>query len=150
MLGRAKYCFLITRGTEGWCSARLVQPIVDDSEAFVLWFGTNPTLRKVREVENDPRVTVAIQDRCENANLVLYETARIERDVALRRRWWMGTWRLFFPNGPAGDDYVVLRFEAERVELLNFRRDVIPEPFGLRPLVLVQREGWALDEPERA
>lgn len=116
----------------------------------MLWFGTNPTLLKVQEIENDPRVTVAIQDRRENASLVLYGTARIERDVALRRRWWLGTWRLLFPNGPAGDPYVVLQFEAERVELLNFRRDVIPEPFGLRPLVLVQREGWALDEPERA
>jgi len=31
---------------------------------------------------------------------------------------------------------------------MNFSRNVIPEPFGLRPLVLLKREdGWVLAEP---
>ena len=146
MLKRTKYCFFITHSPEGWCSARLVAPIVDEGEAFVLWFGTNPSLRKVREIEADPRVTIAVEDERDNANLILYGTARVERELSVRRKWWVGSWRLFFPRGPAGDDYVVIRFDAERIELMSFRRNVIPEPFGLRPLVLVRREGWELAE----
>ncbi|WP_456428404.1 pyridoxamine 5'-phosphate oxidase family protein [Rhodocaloribacter sp.] len=147
MLKRTKYCFLISHGDDGWCTARLVQPIVDEAEEFILWFGTNPLLRKVREIETDPRVTIAVENKRENANLVLYGTARIVRDEAVRRRRWIGSWRMFFPGGPASGAYVVIRFEAERVELLNFTRNVIPEPFGLRPLVLLKQEnGWVLAE----
>ena len=149
MLKHAQYGFLITHSTDGACSARLVQPIVDDREAFVLWIGTSPASRKVREIEADPRVTFAIEMRRENANLVLYGTARIERDIGVRRKRWLDAWRLFFPDGPTGDDYVVIRFEAERIELMNFSRNVIAEPFGLRPLVLVRREAWTLAEPKQ-
>jgi len=39
-----------------------VQPIVEEAEEFTLWFGTNPLLRKVREIEADPRVTIAIEN----------------------------------------------------------------------------------------
>lgn len=146
MLRRTKYGFLISRSLDGGCSARLVQPIVDEDEPFVLWFGTSPALRKVREIEADPRATVAVGHEREGANLVLYGTARVERDVTVRRRRWIGTWRLFFPDGPASDGYVVIRFEAERMELMSFGRNVVPEPFGLRPLTLVRRAGrWDVE-----
>jgi general stress protein 26 len=145
MLKRAKYCFLITHGSDGWSSTRLIQPIVDEHEDLVVWFGTNPLLRKVREIETNPRVTVAVEQRAENASLVLYGTARIERDVAVRRRRWLSSWRMFFPGGPASEEYVAIRFEAARIELMNFKRNIIPEPFGLRPLVLIKRAGeWEL------
>jgi hypothetical protein len=53
---------------------------------------------------------------------------------------------LFFPNGPLGEDYVVIRFEAQQMELINFKRNVIPEPFGLKPLVLSkQGAAWELE-----
>lgn len=147
MLKRTKYCFLVTRGLDGWCSAWLVQPIVDAETEFVLWFGTDPTLRKVRELETDARATVAVGDGRENANLVLYGRARLEREVAVRQRRWRNSWRMFFPGGPVSENYVVIRFEAERLELMNFNRNVIPEPFGLCPLTLIKRAGrWAVSE----
>ncbi len=145
MLNDAKYCFLITHGGDGWCSARLVEPIVDEDDAFTLWFGTSPSLRKVREIEADPRVTIAVGSDRKHANVVLYGTARIERDEVVRRRRWIGTWRLFFPRGPTSEDYVVIRFDAERIELMSFARNVVPEPFGLRPVVLHKgQDGWVI------
>jgi general stress protein 26 len=148
MLKRTKYCFLITHGDGGWCTARIVEPIVEEAEDFTLWFGTNRLLRKVREIEADPHVTVAVENERENANLVLYGTATIVREQAVRQQRWVASWRMFFPRGPKSRDYVVIRFEAQRVELMNFTRNVIPEPFGLRPLVLLKREGgWDLAQP---
>jgi len=150
MLRRTKYCFLITNSSGSWPSARLVQPIVDEADEFVLYFGTDPELRKVREIEADPHVTVAVEDERENANLVLYGTASLERDLDTRCRRWIGSWRMFFPGGPRGDGYVVIRFEARRVELMNFSRNVVAEPFGLRPLALVHGVGgWALADHAR-
>ncbi len=140
-----RYAFLVSRGASGWPTARLVEPIVDREEG-VFWVGTNPGLRKVREVREDPRVTLAYGDRRERANVVVLGTASVVDDPALRRRYWKGEWRLFFPDGPLGDDYVLLRIEPERMEVLSFRRNVVPEPFGLRPVKLARRDGeWVVD-----
>jgi general stress protein 26 len=145
MLKHTTYCFLVTQGKEGWCSARLVQPILDNIDDFVLWFGTNPHLRKVREIEANPRATVAIANDGEHANLVLYGTVTIEKDVPTRERQWLTSWQPFFPGGPAGQLYVVLRFETERMEVLNFKRNIAPDPYGLCPAVLVRDSGsWTL------
>lgn len=146
MLRHAQYGFLITHGADAWSSARLVQPIFDH-EAFVIWFGAHPMSRKVQEIEQNPHVTFTIENTQENANLVLYGTARIERDAATKQKWWLHSWRLFFPAGPTSDEYVTIRFEPQRMELLNFKHNVIPEPFGLRPLVLQKHNGrWELTE----
>lgn len=143
MLRQIKYCFLITHG-QTWPSARLVEPLVGDEE-LVLWIGTHPELRKVREIRADDHVTLAFQSTREDANLVVYGRARVVDDLAERRRRWSGRWRLFFPDGPAGD-YVVLRVEATRLELMSFKRNVVLEPFGLRPAVLVRGDGgWRLE-----
>jgi general stress protein 26 len=145
MLNKATYCFLITHSTKPWCSARLVQPIID-AENFIIWFGTNPSSRKVQEIQANPHITVAIENTKEDANIVLYGFAEIEHDRQVRQKRWIESWQLFFPKGPLGEDYVVIRFEAQQMELMNFKRNVIPEPFGLKPLVLSkQGAGWELE-----
>jgi general stress protein 26 len=149
MLERAKYCFLITQSTESWCSARLLEPIVD-AEDFILWFGTHPSSRKVKEIKTNPHVTVALENVSENANLVLYGVAVIEDNAEIKQQQWKETWRMFFPNGPLGQDYVVIKVEVKRMELMNFSRNVIPEPFGLKPLVFTKQETtWGIETTER-
>ncbi|TAJ80097.1 MAG: hypothetical protein EPO42_04945 [Gallionellaceae bacterium] len=145
MMKKVKYGFLISHGVDGWCSTRLVQPIVDFDNG-VIWIGTNPTLRKVREIRANPKVTLAFDDAKENANLVLYGEARVEADISSRRRYWKEEWRLFFPGGPTGNDYVLLRMEPIKIELMNFSRSVVPEPFGLKPAVLIRKDGmWRVE-----
>ena len=39
------------------------------------------------------------------------------------------------------DDLVVIRIKPKRIELMDFKRNIIPEPFGLKPLVLEQGDG---------
>ena len=139
---RTKYAHLITTASGGAPSARLVQPIVaaDDFEFFI---GTDPQSRKVAEIMAHPAVTLAFNQSDEDASLVVYGTATVHHEPDFKVKYWKNTWRLFFPEGPLSDDYVVIRVRAERMELLSFQRNVIPEPFGLRPVVLVRgEEGW--------
>lgn len=139
-----KYCFLISAGENGWPSARFVEPI-SDLDTFVFFVGTNPTLRKIKEVEAHPKVTLAFGNIAEKANLVVYGTATLRAEPEMKRRYWKGVWRLFFPQGPNGGDYVVIEVRADKMELMSFRHNVIAEPFGLRP-VLLERVGqeWAM------
>ena len=140
-----KYCFLITAGQQGWANARLVEPICDLHE-FVFFVGTNPALRKIKEIAANQKVTLAFGNARENANLIVYGSATVSTEPDIKQRYWKGTWRMFFPDGPNNDDYAVIRVEAEKMELLSFRRNVIPEPFGLRPIVLRKANGtWSIE-----
>lgn len=137
-----KYCFLITNGENSWASARLVEPICD-LQQFIFFIGTNPALRKVREIVACPKVTLAFGSTAEHANVVIYGTASLSTEPEMKRRYWKGAWRLFFPKGACGDDYAVITVRAERLEVLSFRRNVIAEPFGLRPMILQRvASGW--------
>ena len=143
MIANGKYGIFISNGNDGWCSARLVQPIVDGE--FSIWIGTNPKLRKVIEVENNSKVTFAYQDAKEDANLIIYGHATIESSLQLRKKYWKPEWRLFFPLGPESKDYVLIRIEALKIEIMNFSKNIVPEPFGLKPVVIEKSDGtWAI------
>lgn len=72
------------------------------------------------------------------------EVAIIDSAVERERRWEEGL-RAFFPAGPGGDDFVLLRLRPEAIEVISFGAGVHPEPYGLVPAV-VERVGdaWML------
>ena len=149
MFRRGEFGFLVTQGTNGWPSTRLVQPIIDfksgQNDQFEIWISTNPNLRKAYEVKQNSRVTFAIEDRKQQANLVVYGEAAVVDTPQLKRRYWKSAWRLFFPDGPNSDEYVLIRIIPCRIELMNFGKNVVQEPFGLKPVRLEWREiGWAV------
>jgi general stress protein 26 len=141
------YCFLITSGAAE-ADARLMQPFVPD-EDLTIRLGTSMRSRKVREIRDDDRVVLAYSDPTEVAYVVLKGTVALERDLDQKRRFWREEWRAFYPEGPEGEDYVLVRFVPDRVELMNFTREVTPPPYGLRPAV-VERAGatWRLAEEQ--
>ena len=146
---KTKYAFLVTAGASPWPSARLVEPLVD-RESFDIHIGSHPGSRKNTEIDHNPHVTVAFGSDALQANLVVHGIARIVDDATLKRRYWKGVWRLFFPDGSQGSDYSVIAIEALRIELLSFSGNVIPEPFGLTPLVLERSvSGWVPVAPGR-
>ncbi|MFA6979307.1 MAG: pyridoxamine 5'-phosphate oxidase family protein [Ignavibacteriaceae bacterium] len=148
MLKNSKYCFLISSSERNWPSARMVQPIIE-LDTFVIWFGTNPTLRKIKEIQENPYVTIAFGKESENANLIIYGKATIETNIRERVKHWIGSWLLFFPSGPRGEDFVSIRVEPIEMELMNFKKYIVPEPFGLKPIKLKNCNGeWRITNME--
>ncbi len=149
-LQAATYCFFITAGDEGgWPAARLMQPFAPQDD-LTIWMGTSPASRKVRDVQQNHRVTLASMDMQENAYITMLGLASLEEDIGERQRFWRDAWSAFFPQGPTGDDYVLLRFVPERIEIMNFAQQITPPPVGLKPAVLLRSgEAWALLPSER-
>lgn len=148
MLKRAKYGFLITQGDTGWCSSRLVEPFLDAKTdlPFSLWFGTSKDSRKIAELWSNPKVTLAFEDKKADANVIVYGKATIETDPAIKKQYWKSILQLFFPKGPLSNEYVVIRIEPLRIEILNFKRNIVPEPFGLKSAVLVYEQNkWQME-----
>lgn len=137
-----QYAFLMTADDTGLINVRLMQPFPPDDD-LTLWFGTSPRSRKAENIRRDPRVTVAYQDSAGAAYITLQGQAYLVDDLELRRAHWFTEWKLFWPDGPEGDDYVLIRFRPERIELMHFGQNITPAPFGLLPAVLTrQGDDW--------
>lgn len=148
MAGRGDYALLVTTSASGPPNARVVEPILD-GDTFTLWIGAHPASRKVAELHAAPKATLAFVDRKRRANLVMHGEAVVDTSLESRRKFWLPRWRLFFPEGPSGDDYVVLKFTPARIELMSFADDVVAEPFGLTPVKLVREIDWRFEEPPK-
>jgi general stress protein 26 len=141
-MARKKYCLLATAGEDG-IDARVLQPFAPGPDLEV-WLGTGRRSRKVAQLRADPRATLVYQDDDKAACVVLVGRAQVLEDLAERRRRFKPLWWAFWPEGPEGDDYVLLRFAPERIEVWDASRGITPEPFGLRSAKLVRRgDTWS-------
>ncbi|AGW13480.1 putative pyridoxamine 5'-phosphate oxidase-like FMN-binding protein [Megalodesulfovibrio gigas DSM 1382 = ATCC 19364] len=141
-MARKKYCLLATYGAEH-IGARVLQPFPPGPD-FEVWLGTSPRSRKVAQLRNDSRATLVYQDDSKAACVVLVGQVEVVENVMERRQRFMPKWWAFFPDGPRGDDYVLLRFRPERIEIWDASRGITPEPFGLHAAMLIRRDGaWS-------
>jgi general stress protein 26 len=146
VMHEAGFCFLITIGGEGHPHARVMQPF-EPEEDLIVWFGASPNSRKVREIRADPRVTLGYSQEEEGAYVTLLGQASVVSDIEERRRRWRESFRAFWPEGAESENYTLLRFVPERIELMHIEKSIAPPPFGLRPAVLTWgQEGWSLEE----
>jgi general stress protein 26 len=141
-MARKKYCLLASAGAEG-IDARVLQPFPPGPDLEV-WLGTSRRTRKVNQLRADPRATLVYQDDGKSACVVLVGRAEVVEDLAERRRRFRPMWWAFYPDGPEGEDYLLLRFAPERIEVWDASRGITPEPFGQRSAALVRRDGaWS-------
>ncbi|MFP4346166.1 MAG: pyridoxamine 5'-phosphate oxidase family protein [Anaerolineales bacterium] len=142
----AGFCFLVSQGSSGSANARLMQPFALTAD-WVVWCGASPSSRKVAEVRENERVTLGYAYAPEGAYVTLLGQAQIVTNPALRRRYWRESFAEFWPEGPEGENYVLIKFVPDRIELMNIAQGVAPEPFGLCPAVLERSdEGWQVVE----
>jgi general stress protein 26 len=140
----ALYCVLITLDEAGQANARVMQPFPPEAD-LTLWFGTSPRSRKALNIRRHPQLTVLYQNPTDNAYLTLQGTARLVDDLDQRRAHWFNGWKLYWPDGPTGDDFILIAFTPSRLELMSFSQNVTPPPYGLMPAALErQADTWAL------
>ncbi len=142
------YGFLVTDGTGG-PHARLVQHLAVEDD-LTIWVGTSPRSRKAQEIGSGGRAAFAVEDRSAFAYVSLTGPARVVADEDERAARWVAGLETFFPEGPQGDDFVLIALRPERVELMDFAAGVHPDPYGLVPAVLVRDgTGWRSAAAER-
>ena len=140
--------FLSTLGRER-VHTRLVEHLGVDDDAGV-WIGTSPRSRKVTQVAARPEVTYAAEDREGVGAVALHARARVVTDERERAARWRDDLSAFFPDGPHGDDFVLLALRPYRIELMNFAHGVHPDPYGLVPAVIAwDGDGWRTVPAER-
>ncbi|ADP80207.1 pyridoxamine 5'-phosphate oxidase family protein [Pseudofrankia inefficax] len=143
LLRRNPYGFLTTVAG-GVPHTRLVQHLAVEDDATV-WIGTSPRSRKAAEVADNAQVCFAVEDRAAFAYVAVQATSSLVHAEEERVARWREGLEAFFPDGPRGDDFVLLRLAPVRLELMSFVHGVHPDPYGLLPAVLGRSDdGWAV------
>lgn len=141
----AENCFLITLDALGHPQARLIEPF-DPEPDMKVWMATNPKTRKVHELYRDSRATLAYYDHKGTGYVALIGQARLVNDPNERRRRWKEHWRLFYPEGAEGNDYILIEFTPSHIEIISFGFDVATEPLAFHPAILVYNGStWLLE-----
>ncbi|WP_262401365.1 pyridoxamine 5'-phosphate oxidase family protein [Actinomadura sp. CNU-125] len=138
---RANPYGFLTTVDDGQPHTRLVQHVGVDDDGTV-WIGTSPTSRKAAQISRHRVVSYAVEDRAAFAYACLNATAELVEDETERAARWQNGLEAFFPDGPAGDDFVLIRLRPHRVELMDFSREIHPDPYGLVPAT-EQESSWS-------
>lgn len=139
LMKKTEYCFFITQSRDGHPHARLMQPYEPESD-LALFFGASPRSRKVQELQHQPRVSLAFYNQQETAYVTLLGSATTTDDAGLCRKYWRANWNDLFPGGPESSDYILIKFIPDRIEMMNYAHQAMPQPYSLHPTIL-KREG---------
>lgn len=135
VMGKARYCTMVTLGRDGHPQARVVDPFAPEEELTV-WIATRPVTRKVREIETDGRVTLLYFEAASQAYVTLIGRAELVRDRAEKARRWKPEWKAFYADENRGDDYLLIRVRPIRLEILSPGHGLSNDPKTWQPVAV--------------
>ena len=131
----ARYCTLITIGADGQPQARIVDPLIAESEGAI-WIATNPLTRKVGEIKRDPRVTLMFFNAAANEYVTVHARATVVTDEARKAAHWKAEWRPFYKQQTKGADFMLFEVTPFRFEVSSPRHQLNNDPGTWRPVIL--------------
>jgi general stress protein 26 len=112
----ARSCALLALDEAGRPQGRVMDAFPPDMEMMV-WFGTNPGTRKVKQIERDPRVTLYYFDPRTSGYVTLLGRARLVDNPAQKKTRWKKEWEAFHPDRECG--YLLIAVTPERIEVVS-------------------------------
>lgn len=138
VMAEARYATLVTLGPDGHPQARIMDPFTPE-EDFTVWIATNARSRKVTEIARDPRVTLLYFDRDGASYVTVVGTAEAVDDADMKARYWKTEWAAFYPDEHRGEDYLLIKVTARRLEVSAEARGIVNDPVTWRPVIVELR-----------
>jgi general stress protein 26 len=135
VIGQARYATMVTLDAGGQPQARIVDPFAPEDD-FTIWIGTNAATRKLAQIAANPKVTLLYFDHQRQHYVTVIGTAVIVRDPAEKARRFKPDWKAFYKNGSAGEDYVLVKITAARLEVVAESLGMTNDPNTWRPVFL--------------
>lgn len=139
VMKQARYATFITLDA-GQPQARIVDPF-DPDDTMTVWIATNPASRKVGQIERDPRATLTYFHTGSASYVTLTGRAEIVRDKSENARRWKDEWAGLYKDKNRGDDYLLIRFTPDRLEISSDARGMRNDPKTWRPVTLDLKSG---------
>ena len=125
LMTTARYCGLVTMDGNGRAQVRTMDPFPPDQN-LVVWLGTNPRSRKVKEIQRNSRVALYYFDAASQGYVTISGSARIVRDPKEKARHWKDEWKAFYPDREKG--YVLIAVTPEKLEVVIEKKGIIGDP----------------------
>jgi general stress protein 26 len=125
IMSAAGTCALITLDENDLPMVRTMDPFLPDDD-FTVWFGTNARSRKVKQIKNNPNVTLYYLDNDTSGYVVLHGTAKIVDDQQEKEKRWKTEWEAFYPNKT--EDYLLIKVSPISMEVLSYSRGIFGDP----------------------
>ena len=113
LVEKSKIAFLGTNGEDGFPYIKAMMNLKHEGLKKI-WFSTNTSSRRVRQLRKDNRACVYYVDEQNFKGLMLTGTIEILQDIASRKMLWTDGAEVYYPQGVEDPDYSVLGFTAER------------------------------------
>lgn len=139
IMAKARYATLVTLGPDGVPQARIVDPFVPEGE-MTIWAATTAGSRKVAEVRVNPNVTLLYFDTEARGYVTVVGKAEVVTTRAEKLRYWKDDWATFYKDRNRGDDYVLLKVIATRLELSAPTLGMNNDPVTWRPVIVDLRK----------
>ena len=107
---------MITLDENGLPMARAMDPFQPEQD-FTIWFGTNPYSRKVKQIQNNPVVTLYYLDTDASGYVVIHGTAQLVDDANEKNIHWKEAWNAFYPD--KNEDYLLIKVKSNWMEVLS-------------------------------
>ena len=136
IISGSPFCALVTLDSTGQSQVRTMNPFPMGDD-MVVWFATARKSRKVREIRNDPRVSVYYADHNNAKGYVnIIGTAEVIDDknllISKKREYW---------NGIPGwqEKFVLIKIIPKTIDVINYKHGLTNDPNTFRaPSVSMQ------------
>ena len=139
VIGAARYAtFATIDDLGGYPYSRIVDPFEPEPD-FTIWIGTNANTRKVQQIGRNPRVSLLYFDAPHQHYVAVSGSAAVVRDPAEKSRRFKPEWKEFYPNGSAGDDFVLIKVTPLWLEVVAESLGMKNDPRTWRPVTIYLR-----------
>ena len=139
IMAKARYATLVTLGPDGAPQARIVDPFAPEGE-MTIWAATIAGSRKVTEVRANPDVSLLYFDTEARGYVTVSGKAEVVTAQAEKLRYWKDDWSAFYRDRNRGDDYVLLKVVATRLELSAPSLGMNNDPLTWKPVIVDLRK----------
>jgi general stress protein 26 len=115
-------CALITQDANGISRVRTMDPFQPKKDLTV-WFGTNPTSRKVAQIKNNNSVTLYYRDKDDSGYVMIHGKAILVNDPNAKNKYWKASWKAFYQNKK--ESYLLIKVIPIWMEIVSPPRKIV-------------------------
>jgi general stress protein 26 len=135
IIAKAEFATLTSLHADGSPDARIIDPFPVEPD-FTIWFATNAASRKVGEMRRDPRVSLLYFDKPSSGYVMLKGRVTLVSDPKEKAARWKGAWTGMYQDENRGDDYLLVKFVPESLEVVSVALGMINDSATWKPVTI--------------
>jgi general stress protein 26 len=132
---------IITLDESGLPSSRPVRTLLSDENFSHITIPTDSNSRKTRHVRNNPNIVLSYVDTPSRGYVTMIGKAMLVDRPEDKRAAWLEPFAVFWPDGPESEEYLLIVFTPDQIEMRSYTQGVAESPTRWTPEILTRTDG---------